>query len=80
MLIIYDPTHLLHHPTTELYDGVATPSPETLDRIETIKNSLQNLPELSWKSPDNFSDEDALSLHTENYINYLKNNGSTTWV
>ena len=77
MLTIYDPTHLLHNPTTELYDGVATPSPETPDRIETIKNTLQKLPELNWKSPDTFNDEDALGLHTENYANYLKNSANS---
>ncbi|MDO8266119.1 MAG: histone deacetylase family protein [Candidatus Saccharibacteria bacterium] len=76
MLVIYDPTHLLHNPTTELYDGVATPSPETPDRIETIKKSLEELLQLCWKNPDNFSDEEALTLHSKPYIEYLRESSS----
>ena len=76
MLVIYDPTHLLHNPTIELYDGVATPSPEVPDRIEVIREALIRIPELNWKSPNKFNDDQALSLHSAHYIEYLRSSSN----
>ena len=71
-VVVYDDTHSLHNPTNELYDGVPTKSPETPDRIETIRESLETISEISFQSPQHFSDEDALPLHSNRYTRYVQ--------
>jgi hypothetical protein len=40
MHVVYDPSHVLHDPTTEVQYGVAMPMYEVPPRVESIRSAL----------------------------------------
>ncbi|HEX7042159.1 MAG TPA: histone deacetylase family protein [Patescibacteria group bacterium] len=78
MKIVYTPSHLLHVPKYEVYEGEKSKYPEVPERIEIIANELR---ENGWKDfvrPKNYGLGILKRIHRANYVKMLRQRSRNT--
>jgi acetoin utilization deacetylase AcuC-like enzyme len=70
--VIYNPSHNLHNPPYEHYDGVRAPYAETAARAEAIRSRLASDPGYEIRGPERFSAQHIRSIHHPAYVRFLR--------
>lgn len=71
MNVVYSRDHLIHNPQWEIFQGERIPHVERPERIESIIASLKGSKH-PILSPGQFSTRYIYSVHTKNYVDYIK--------
>ena len=73
MKVIYSDKTRLHNPEKEFISHNLIEYAESPDRMNVILESLKWLDNIEITAPEEFDDSFFLKIHSEEYINYLKN-------
>src|SRR5438552_17070035 len=71
MRVVYDPSHVLHDPVTEVQAGVAMPMYEVPARVESIRAALLADEEFSFTGPTGHGVEPVTAVHHEGLVRFL---------
>src|SRR5256885_5868249 len=71
MRVVYDPSHVLHDPVTEVQAGVAMPMYEVPARAESIRAALLADGEFSFADPTGHGVEPVTAVHHEGLVRFL---------
>lgn len=71
--VIYSSKHLAHYPKLMFFGGMLEDYPETPDRIETIKNHLENAAFVQMMEPgEPISEAKIAETHEPGYVRYFR--------
>ena len=73
MIVLYSPTHHLHTPEVEYYDGMAGKYAERPERITSILDACQDLNLTIRKIRRPLTKRDLMTLHDKHYVDYFAN-------
>ena len=76
MRVVYDPSHVLHDPVTEVQAGVAMPMYEVPARAESIRAALLADGEFSFADPTGHGVEPVTAVHHEGLADKYREFGS----
>lgn len=71
MRVVYDPSHVLHDPRTEVQYGVPMPMYETPDRAESIRAALSADASFTFADPAEHGLEPVTAVHHEGLVRFL---------
>jgi acetoin utilization deacetylase AcuC-like enzyme len=71
MRVVYDPSHILHDPVTEVQYGVAIPMYEVPARVESIREALLADGEFSFADPAGHGLGPVTAVHHEGLVRFL---------
>lgn len=71
MRVVYDPSHVLHDPVTEVQNGVALPMYEVPARVESIRAALLTDGNFSFADPTDHGVEPVTAVHHEGLVRFL---------
>jgi acetoin utilization deacetylase AcuC-like enzyme len=71
MRVVYDPSHILHDPVTEVQYGVAIPMYEVPARVESIHAALLADDEFSFADPAGHGLGPVTAVHHEGLVRFL---------
>src|SRR5215813_5541113 len=71
MQVVYDPSHVLHDPATEVQYGVPMPMYEVPARVESIRAALLTDDNFSFTDPAGHGLEPVTAVHHEGLVSFL---------
>src|SRR5262249_62002873 len=71
MRVVYDPSHVLHDPVTEVQAGVAMPMYEVPARAESIRAALLADAEFSFAEPAGHGLGPVTAVHHDGLVRFL---------
>ena len=71
MRVVYDPSHVLHDPVTEVQCGVAMPMYEVPARVESIREALLADDAFSFADPAAHGLGPVTAVHHEGLVSFL---------
>lgn len=78
MKVVYSETHEEHAPTSQVIAGRVLASPDRPERMSIIRREFEQKLDVEFVTPDEFAPSQLLELHSEEYVNFVRDYSMAT--